>query len=1074
MFGISFYRRWVIATFVWVLAAHAVEAQSFTPVQFRVMGNASPGYMMIDSPLSDSAAFLDHSGNWLHRFAAKTLTNFQVQPDGTISAFVDDEKFILWNANFEKIAELTADGYPTDFHDVKVLPGNKYLVIGIEYRTMDLSTSVSGGRRDALVKGFVLQERTFSGQTNWTWKFLDHIPVTDATENIDLTQRTVSPIHPNYIYVDTDGNIMISCRHLDRIIKINRQTGAIMWNLGGSKARKNDFTWINDTRDGFTGFSHQHCMSRTASGDFILFDNANLNPRQVSRAVIYKLNEAARTIERIWQYEHPFEVFSGSMGSAIEQPNGNIMISWGNNLAGALISEVTRSGELVMDLFSPTTNGFQSYRAEKILFRMAGAQRTIAGPSTTEFVGSTGSTNFTLAATSVTRPTSVTVERHISERPFGFLPNPEPCRYLPVRWCVRASDPEAIKGTITFTLGAVPNLEDVTEVVVYHRAVEGAGMWNVVQGTFNEATKVFTAAAFATGEYVVGSRVCYVPKILEPVVGQERVVTNPRLVWSVAKNTKGYHVQLATSTTFSPASVILDTTTTELHITTPGLESLTEYFWRVRALNDQGPGSWSSLGRFRTTIGQPTPLSPVFNGRDTVSVPTDAPLQWTPVNRASIYRVRVRKVGMPYADVFADTTTIVGSTVRNLSPNTWYTWQVQAANDTLSSAWSDEAVFLTSPAAPSGFLPLDGSSNLDHRYVRCTWRTAPGAIRYEIRVAVQGQNDFVVNREIPDTTFLIPGLLPNVTYVWSVRSIGRYGRSLWSRQLRYSTAPASELASAMLLLPRPSEVVTSASIDLSWYLPSAQKFNLYVSRDSSGSDVLYSVESIEDSHHALLQGALLNNAEYYWWVVAFDIGSGKSSTSERRRFEYRYAGPVVVGLRPVSPFNGQQNVPIEGQLVWTRDSRVISYRVQMFDDKAQPVLSIVVPDTTVEYVGLRRGAQYSWRVLGLHSGGVLDSGSIAHFSTVPNVVNSVAEVSRWFEQGQSVVEGNSFVLSEADDVEPSHFVATLYTLDGQLVRRFEGDGKVLLDVSSIVRGVYIVTIERLSLGTPKVFVFTRR
>lgn len=1064
--------RYVVSlVLISVVAVPLLFAQSFTPVQFRVMGNASPGYIMIDSPLSDSAAFLDHSGNWLHRFAAKSLTNFQVQPDGTISAFVDDEKFVLWNSSFEKVAELSADGYPTDYHDVKVLPGNKYLVLGIEYRTVDLSTVVVGGRKDALVKGFVLQERTFSGQTLWSWKFLDHVSVEDATEDIDLTQRTVSPIHVNYIYVDTDGNIMLSCRHLDRIIKVNRQTGAIMWNLGGSKARKNDFTWVNDTRDGFTGFSHQHCMSRTASGDLILFDNANLNPRQVSRAVIYRMNEAARTIERIWQYEHPFEVFGGSMGSAVEQPNGNILISWGNNLAGALISEVTRSGELVMDLFSPTTNGFQSYRADKLLFRMAGAQRTVASPSTTEFVGSTGSTNLSLTATSVTRSTVVTVERHKSERPFGFLPNPEPCRYLPVRWCIRASDNEAIKGTLKLSLGAVPDLEDVTEVIVYHRAVEGAGMWNVVQGTFNETSKEFTTTAFATGEYVVGSRVCFVPRLLEPVFGQDRVAPNARLAWSTAKNTKGYQVQLATSTSFSPASIVLDVTTKDLQVATPLLESLTEYAWRVRALNDAGPGDWSQVGRFRTTVGRPVLVSPAFNGRDTISVPTDAALQWTPVNRANVYRVRIRQVGMPYADVFVDTTALTGSTVRGLKPNTWYTWQVQAANDTISGGWSDEALFFTSPAAPTGMLPQHRSSNLDHRYVRCTWLKSAAASRYEIRVAIAGQNTFIVNREVSDTTLLLPQLTPDVWYVWTVRSIGKFGRSVWSRELQFSTAPVTELGNALLQLPRPAEVVTTAFINLTWYLPSAQRFNLYLSRDSNGTDVIYNVEYTSDTNHTIQQGTLVNNAVYYWWVVAFDVPSGKTSTSERRSFEYRYAGPVVVGLRAVSPFNGQQNVPVEGALVWTKDSRVMSYRVQMFDDKGEMVLSMVVSDTVAEYVGLRRGAQYSWRVLGINADGVLDSGAVARFTTVPPVVNTIEEFADGTQQLSSYRVGN--VLYFACTSTCSAISAAMYTLQGQLLTSGSADHSVALNIEDLQPGVYVVVARSGNNTTPLFYVFAR-
>jgi len=1042
-----------------------LNAQSFTPVQFRIVGNASPGYIMVDSPLADSAGLLDHSGNWLHRFAAKGLTNFKIQPDGTISAYVEDSKFFLWNSNFEKIAELSADGYPTDFHDVTVLPGNKYLVMGGEYRTMNLSANVPGGQTNVVVTGFVLQERTFSGQTLWTWKSLDNIPVTEAADGIDLTQPAVSPYHPNSIYVDTDGNIMMSCRHLDRIIKINRQTGAIMWNLGGSASRKNDFTWLNDVRDGFRGFSRQHCVSRTANGDLMLFDNANMNPRQVSRAVIYRMNESAKTVERIWQYEHPFEPYCGSMGSALELPNGNILISWGNNQSNLLMSEVTRGGELLLDLLSPTTNGFQSYRAEKIFHRMAGAQSTIVAPATVAFSGQNGSTNLSLTATAVTKPTVVTVERHESDLPFGARPNPEPCRYLPVRWCIRSNNPDAIEGTLKFSLGQIPGLVDVTSVVMYHRAVEGVGLWNIVQGAFNEVTKEFVSTTYATGEYIVGSRLCFVPRLLEPILGQQRVTTTPRLVWSAAKNTKGYQIQLSTSNAFDASSMVMDSITTELELSTPRLESLTQYYWRARAINDEGPAAWSAIGRFSTSLGRPFALSPLFNGTDTVSVPTDAPLHWTAVNKASVYRVRVRRVDDPSVIVYSDSTALPGLTVRNLIPNTWFSWQVQAANDTVSSLWSDETTFLTSPIPPTDILPQSGTASLDHQYIRATWRLPVGALRAEVRIAVAGDNVFVVNREIDGAILQIPTLQPNRDYVWSIRSVGKYGRSLWSPEFRFSTAPISELGNAQLLFPLPAEIVGTATIHLSWYLPSAERFNVYVSTDSIGADIVHSIESLSDSVHIIPQGALENNKEYYWWVVAFDVQSGKTSTSERRRFEYRYGGPVIVGLRPISPFNGQANVPTEGRLLWTRDSRVSLYRAQVFDDKGEVVLSIMVPDTVVDYTGLRRGAQYSWRVLGVNSSGVLDSGVVARFTTVP-LVSGVGEgddasrfVSLTFENGVLSVNG----------LRPIGMLRTFVcTLDGRLVDIAQGYEHTSVNLTHLSRSVYIVVVTGEGLSAPVV------
>lgn len=196
---------------------------SFRPLQFRVLGNASPGYFLLDPQSNDSAAFLDHGGQWRHRFATSGSTNFQQRIDGSFTVF-GENSFGRLNPNLEQIGTLSADGYKTDFHDVQIIPGGKYLILGVEFKATDMSAVVPGGRSDAVVLNLVIQERTFEGQTLWTWKSLDYIPVTDATEDVSMSQLIIDYIHGNSI-------------------------------------------WLEDATDAFIGFSHQHSIQRTASGD---------------------------------------------------------------------------------------------------------------------------------------------------------------------------------------------------------------------------------------------------------------------------------------------------------------------------------------------------------------------------------------------------------------------------------------------------------------------------------------------------------------------------------------------------------------------------------------------------------------------------------------------------------------------------------------------------------------------------------------------------------------------------------------------------------------------------------------
>ena len=91
------------------------------------------------------------------------------------------------------------------------------------------------------------------------------VPVTSGTPPVfttnvsHLTAPVVDYVHGNSMEQDVDGNILISARHLNEITKIDRQTGDIVWRMGG---RHNEFTLIGDTEF----FTRQHSARRTPTG----------------------------------------------------------------------------------------------------------------------------------------------------------------------------------------------------------------------------------------------------------------------------------------------------------------------------------------------------------------------------------------------------------------------------------------------------------------------------------------------------------------------------------------------------------------------------------------------------------------------------------------------------------------------------------------------------------------------------------------------------------------------------------------------------------------------------------------
>jgi hypothetical protein len=1039
--------RYVVLTFGTIVSAITlgVAQDAFRPYTFRTLGNAAPGMYMVTPPSIDSGAFLDHGGQWRFRFPAKRLTNFQQHGDGSYTGFTMGNTFTRWNSNMEVVGQLSADGFDTDFHDVKVIPGGKYLVLGTEYRTVDMSALVAGGLPNAVIMGMVLQERTFDGQTTWTWKSLDHIPVTDATSDINLRQSVIDYIHPNSIWLDTDGNILVSCRHLDEVIKVSRSTGAVMWRWGGSGSKGNEFTWLNDTKDGFTGFSHQHTVQRLADGTILMFDNGNLRPGGASRAVKYRINEVTKTAERVWEYDRFGSVVSQSMGSAEELSNGNVVIGWGNNTSGLVLTEVTPSGDVVAEIVADPGYPSSSYRVSKTQFAMVGAQRNVTSTGVYAFDHNGESVGATL--TVLTPSTAnVTIERHRNQSALTATPVPAPCRYLPIRWTVRAQTNGPINGTLSFSFENATWLSEVTAIVMYNRAIEGVGQWAKVQGTYNEATKTFTTNAFAVGEYMVGSEVCLTPTLREPLPGQQRVPLSARLEWTAAQNELGYEVVVATAASFAPATIAFRDTVDSLVAVTTKLASLTTYFWRVRSLRTSGPGQWSETGWFKTTIDIPTMVRPVITGRDTVAYIPTSGFAWTSVPFAKQYQIRVYELSDGAKPVIDRTVSATSDVLLNLAPNTWYEWEVRSVTDSIASQWSQRALFITAPDVPMPLTPRDSAEGLSREGLPVAWRSVHGATGYDIRVTVGATTDVVFNRVVKDTMVTMPLLVFDTTYVWAVRAVGAYGPGAWSREQRFRTIARDVFPPAVLLSPLPLDILGRNEVELRWYHPRAESFvvNVYESRDAEGPIWTMTTKA---TSAVIPSGFLQSDVEYYWDVTSLSA-TGEVSVTERWMFSVSVPPVVVIGLRAVFPGDGAENVPIEGDLVWSADSRMSSYRVQMFDQSGSPVLSMTVMDTVLGYTGLRRGGRYTWRVIGMRGDEAIDTGAVASFTTVLPVTSVVDGTN----EAPTVERSGSAVRLIGADTNVG--VVHLYNLQGVLFGRYNVGEWVPLH--GLPAGVYVL------------------
>ncbi|HEY1013023.1 MAG TPA: arylsulfotransferase family protein, partial [Herpetosiphonaceae bacterium] len=210
------------------------------------------------------------------------------------------------------------NSFGADLHEFLLLDNGHAILMG--YVPVPYDLSPFGGPREGIVMDALLQEQDAEHNVVFEWRGLQHVALTETL--VPLTTANVDYLHPNALEVDSDGNWLVSNRNTSNIIKINRQSGAIIWRLGG---KLNQFAFANDG-----GFSYQHDIRRLANGNITLLDNGNAHAPPHSRAVEYALDEVQLRATRVWQYPENTSEYSPLMSNAQRLPNGNTLIGWGS------------------------------------------------------------------------------------------------------------------------------------------------------------------------------------------------------------------------------------------------------------------------------------------------------------------------------------------------------------------------------------------------------------------------------------------------------------------------------------------------------------------------------------------------------------------------------------------------------------------------------------------------------------------------------------------------------------------------------------------------------------------------
>jgi outer membrane protein assembly factor BamB len=336
--------------------------------------DTAPGYVFVapkkSGPGQGGPIIVDDRGQvvWfrpVHREGPRAM-DFKVQNyRGEPVLTWGEGDYVILDSSYHEIARFhAANGYrgnpanPGDHHEFLITPEDTALIT--IYNPVRGDLSPVGGSKDGLVWEGIVQELDIeTGEVLFEWHSLDHVDLDET--HVDPSKDTRSGIdyfHINSIDVDHDGNLLVSARRTFTVYKIDRESGEVIWRLGG---KKSDFEMGPGTR-----FAYQHDARRQPNGTITIFDNGNTIlengiPKAVeeSRGIVLELDEEEMSATLVREYTHPDKLFADASGNMQVLPNDNVFIGWGRAL---VFSEFSKDGELLFSASFPTNGSYRAFR----------------------------------------------------------------------------------------------------------------------------------------------------------------------------------------------------------------------------------------------------------------------------------------------------------------------------------------------------------------------------------------------------------------------------------------------------------------------------------------------------------------------------------------------------------------------------------------------------------------------------------------------------------------------------------------------------------------------------------------
>lgn len=150
-------------------------------------------------------------------------------------------------------------------------------------------------------------------------------------------------VHANSIEYYKGKGVLVSLKHLDKLVMIDEDLKSILWTIGPTKEDTYQAT-------GLSRFSHQHDAQYIDDENILIFDNGFYGKK--SRAVSYRLNHNTKRVEKNWEFSPKPKLYSANRSGVNALGDGLYLAHFVSPSGREMRDELTMDHDIIF-IFDP-------------------------------------------------------------------------------------------------------------------------------------------------------------------------------------------------------------------------------------------------------------------------------------------------------------------------------------------------------------------------------------------------------------------------------------------------------------------------------------------------------------------------------------------------------------------------------------------------------------------------------------------------------------------------------------------------------------------------------------------------